>query len=121
MVRGIEGNEMSTPRPKSSSQAATTQSSKQQKTILGFFQKKAAPSPSTPTQEASKAPASSLPTPSSSIEIPGGSSPPSLTSTIRTGGNKENGSSPMVSSIVQELTLVLKKALIPSPRVLPER
>ncbi|KAF2132105.1 DNA mismatch repair protein Msh6 [Dothidotthia symphoricarpi CBS 119687] len=60
MVRGIEGNEMSTPRP---SQKKQPPSGSQQKSILGFFQKKSTNSPSpapsalTPTK---KTPTSTL-------------------------------------------------------------
>ncbi|KAF1958838.1 DNA mismatch repair protein Msh6 [Byssothecium circinans] len=48
MVRGIEGNEMSMPRPSSQKKkqpASDSQSGKQQKSILGFFQKKTTNSP----------------------------------------------------------------------------
>lgn len=41
MARGIEGNEIATPRPKPTLvKQASSQSGKQQKTLLGFFQKK---------------------------------------------------------------------------------
>ena len=50
MVRGIEGNEMSTPKPSSQKKkqpASGSQSTvKTQKSILGFFQKKSTNSPS---------------------------------------------------------------------------
>jgi DNA mismatch repair protein MSH6 len=47
MARGIEGNEMSTPRPSQKKQPASgSQSNKNQKSILGFFQKKSTDSPS---------------------------------------------------------------------------
>ncbi|KAL5392624.1 hypothetical protein PMIN06_006917 [Paraphaeosphaeria minitans] len=52
MVRGIEGNEMSTPRASSQKKqpASASQSAKNQKSILGFFQKKSTNSP-TPTRD----------------------------------------------------------------------
>ncbi|KAF2815507.1 DNA mismatch repair protein MutS [Mytilinidion resinicola] len=57
MVRGIEGNEMSTPKPPTLKKAASaSQSAKSQKSILGFFQKKT-------DTGSSPAPASSPPDP----------------------------------------------------------
>lgn len=66
MARGIEGNEIATPRvPKlQKSTSSASQSGKQQKSILGFFQRKTAPasSPAAPTDTA----AASSPPPQSS-------------------------------------------------------
>lgn len=66
MARGIEGNEIATPRvPKlQKSASSASQSAKQQKSILGFFQRKTAPasSPAAPNDAA----AASSPLPQSS-------------------------------------------------------
>ncbi|KAH0144578.1 hypothetical protein KCU67_g13019, partial [Aureobasidium melanogenum] len=66
MARGIEGNEIVTPRvPKlQKSASSASQSGKQQKSILGFFQRKTAPasSPAAPNETA----AASSPPPQSS-------------------------------------------------------
>ena len=66
MARGIEGNEIATPRvPKlQKSTSSASQSAKQQKSILGFFQRKTAPasSPAAPSDVA----AASSPPPQSS-------------------------------------------------------
>ncbi|KAL1656808.1 DNA mismatch repair protein msh6 [Didymella pomorum] len=62
MVRGVEGNEMSTPRPSQKKQLPlSSQSAKGQKSILGFFQKKSTNSPS---------PAPSQPTPAKQTPTP---------------------------------------------------
>lgn len=57
MVRGIEGNEMSTPRASLKKQpASASRSGKNQRSILGFFQKQPSkPSPSSPTSTISAA------------------------------------------------------------------
>jgi hypothetical protein len=67
MARGIEGNEISTPRvPKlQKSASSASQSAKQQKSILGFFQRKTAPA-SSPAAQNDAAPAASSPPPQSS-------------------------------------------------------
>lgn len=68
MARGIEGNEIATPRvPKlQKSVSSASQSAKQQKSILGFFQRKTAPasSPAVPTDTVTAA--ASSPPPQSS-------------------------------------------------------
>ncbi|KAF2877020.1 DNA mismatch repair protein MutS [Massariosphaeria phaeospora] len=107
MARGIEGNEMSTPRPASQKkQPASGSQSTNQKSILGFFQKKPsnssspAPSPSTP---AKKTPVSSLSkklltksspvsrlTPIPSSDAPEPSSPIKEEQEASVGRNKEN-------------------------------
>ncbi|KAF2110445.1 muts domain V-domain-containing protein [Lophiotrema nucula] len=68
MARGIEGNEMSTPKPSSQKKkTAPASQSSNQKSILGFFQKKStnspSPAPSTPAT-VKKSPSSSLSKPS---------------------------------------------------------
>ncbi|KAH7406171.1 muts domain V-domain-containing protein [Phaeosphaeria sp. MPI-PUGE-AT-0046c] len=108
MVRGVEGNEMSTPRPSQKKQPpSASQSGKGQKSILGFFQKKPSNSPSpapstpatvktvkkTPVSTLSKTaftrpPASITPIPSSDAPIP--SSPTRQGSELPGGRNKEN-------------------------------
>jgi DNA mismatch repair protein MSH6 len=69
MARGIEGNEIATPRvPKlQKSASSASQPAKQQKSILGFFQRKTAPasSPVAPSDTAAAAAASSPPPQSS--------------------------------------------------------
>ena len=108
MARGVEGNEMSTPRASQKKQpASASQSAKGQKSILGFFQKKSTNSPSpapsdatpvnkTPTSRLAKKafndpPAAITPVPSS--DAPDYSSPIKQEHelTIRRGRNKENG------------------------------
>ncbi|KAF1830967.1 DNA mismatch repair protein Msh6 [Decorospora gaudefroyi] len=66
MVRGVEGNEMSTPRPSQKKQpASASQSAKNQKSILGFFQKKSTHSPSPAPSDA--APNQKTPTSTSTL------------------------------------------------------
>jgi DNA mismatch repair protein MSH6 len=106
MVRGIEGNEMSTPRASSQKKqpASGSQSTKNQKSILGFFQKKSTNSPTptrdtkstqgTPTPTLSKAPSAThalslTPQPSSDPAQP--SSPIRQGRGTSQGKNKENG------------------------------
>lgn len=104
MVRGIEGNEMSTPKTSSQKKQppSGSQSTKNQKSILGFFQKKSTNSPTptretpqeTPTPKLSKTPsavhaASLTPQPSSDPVQP--SSPIRQSREISQGKNKENG------------------------------
>ncbi|KAJ4358483.1 DNA mismatch repair protein msh6 [Didymosphaeria variabile] len=100
MVRGIEGNEMSTPKTSSQKKqpASGSQSIKNQKSILGFFQKKPTNSP-TPTRETKQEintptlsknlSASLTPQPSSDPVQP--SSPIRQERGISQGKNKENG------------------------------
>jgi hypothetical protein len=106
MVRGIEGNEMSTPRASSQKKqpASGSQSTKNQKSILGFFQKKSTNSPTpthdtkptqgTPTPTLSKTPSAThalslTPQPSSDPAQP--SSPIRQGRETSQGKNKENG------------------------------
>ena len=106
MVRGIEGNEMSTPRPKQKKESASaSQSGKNQKSILGFFQKKSANSPAssssdpitarkTPTSTLDKKAFTKLPasiTPIPSSDAPDLSSPIKQETELTVGRNKENG------------------------------
>lgn len=60
MARGIEGNEMSTPRPPTLKKStSSSQPEKNQKTLLGFFQKKgsqSSPAASQASDGSSKAP-----------------------------------------------------------------
>lgn len=112
MVRGVEGNEMSTPRPSQKKQPpSASQSGKGQKSILGFFQKKPSNSPSpapstpatvkkTPVSKLSKTaftrqPASITPVPSSDAPVP--SSPIKEEPESIVGRNKENGLSSSVN------------------------
>ncbi|KAI4692160.1 uncharacterized protein J4E84_003128 [Alternaria hordeiaustralica] len=105
MVRGVEGNEMSTPRASQKKQpASASQSAKGQKSILGFFQKKSTNSPSpapsdatpvnkTPTSKLAKKafdkpPAAITPVPSS--DAPDYSSPIKQEHELTVGRNKEN-------------------------------
>jgi DNA mismatch repair protein MSH6 len=104
MVRGIEGNEMSTPRAsqKKKPPPSASQSSKSQKSILGFFQKKSTNSPSpapSPATTAKTTPQTSFskkaftkalsPQPSSDPALP--SSPIKQEQNTSSGKNKENG------------------------------
>ncbi|KAL6703792.1 DNA mismatch repair protein msh6 [Coniothyrium glycines] len=110
MVRGVEGNEMSTPKASQKKVPAPgSQSAKNQKSILGFFQKKAtnspspAPSDTTPAEPVSikktpisklatraftRPPASITPVPSS--DAPDYSSPIKHEQELTVGRNKEN-------------------------------
>ncbi|KAF2691856.1 DNA mismatch repair protein Msh6 [Lentithecium fluviatile CBS 122367] len=106
MVRGIEGNEMSTPRPSSQKKqpASASQSAKGQKSILGFFQKKSTNSPSSAPSDATPAKKTATPSfskkafttvnpaltpqPSSDPAVP--SSPIRPEQDTRSGKNKEN-------------------------------
>jgi DNA mismatch repair protein MSH6 len=106
MVRGVEGNEMSTPRSSQKKQPPSgSQSAKNQKSILGFFQKKAtnspSPGPSDPTSVKkalvssqskptfSRPRAAITPVPSSDAPVP--SSPIKQEQDFTQGKNKENG------------------------------
>ena len=108
MVRGVEGNEMSTPRPSQKKQPTSgSQSAKNQKSILGFFQKKSTNSPSpapsqptpakqTPTSTFSKKsftrpPPSLTPVPSSDAIEPSSPIRQEEEDTPVAGRNKENG------------------------------
>ena len=107
MARGIEGNEISTQRKKTST-PSTSKPGPQQRGIAAFFQKKSGPAPSsvTPvkrlsdgddTNIASKAPRSSADlTPLPSSAGPASSSPQtrpaaSQQSSVEDGRDKENG------------------------------
>ncbi|OSS44482.1 hypothetical protein B5807_10778 [Epicoccum nigrum] len=107
MVRGVEGNEMSTPRPLQKKQpTSSSQSAKNQKSILGFFQKKSTNSPSpapsqstpakqTPTSTFSKKsftrpPPSLTPVPSSDAIEPSSPIRQEEEDTPVAGRNKEN-------------------------------
>ncbi|KAK8195973.1 DNA mismatch repair protein msh6 [Zalaria obscura] len=115
MARGIEGNEIATPKPPKlqKTTSSASQSGKQQQTLFGFFQKKSGPasSPSAPpkpsvppnvsskTSAIPKSSASITPAPSSQPGV--ASSPPvsSQESSVR-GKNKENGLlSPLASEV----------------------
>ena len=126
MVRGVEGNEMSTPRPSQKKQPPSgSQSAKNQKSILGFFQKKSTDSPSpapsqptpakqtaTPTPTISKRPFSRPPpslTPVASSDAPEPSSPirqEEEDTPVAAGRNKENGLPPRVSTLGTETDCV---------------
>lgn len=126
MARGVEGNEMSTPRPSQKKQPPSgSQSAKTQKSILGFFQKKATNSPSpapsqltpaepTPTSTLSKKsfsrPRPSL-TPVPSSDAPGPSSPirQEEDTPVATGRNKENGLLPRVSILGTEADRIMSE------------
>ncbi|KAK3067161.1 DNA mismatch repair protein msh6, partial [Teratosphaeriaceae sp. CCFEE 6253] len=107
MARGIEGNEIATPRPPPKKTGSSSQSTgPKQSSIAGFFQKRpgAAPSSITPAKRApgavlpsvSKAPRSSADiTPAPSSAVAASSSPPaapgpSQETTASIGKNKEN-------------------------------
>ncbi|USP82318.1 hypothetical protein yc1106_09592 [Curvularia clavata] len=105
MARGVEGNEMSTPRPSQKKQpASVSQSGKGQKSILGFFQKKSTNSPSpapSGVTSAQKTPTSKIPnkaftnpptaiTPVPSSDAPGYSSPIKQEQELTVGRNKGN-------------------------------
>lgn len=123
MVRGIEGNEMSTPRPSQKKQPASVpRSGKNQKSILGFFQKQSTASPkSTPT---GTTPAKELPTLKDlKLETPQPSSDPvQPSSPIRqeqvasSGKNKENGlkASTVYSDTAADHSLPEVEGVVPS-------
>ncbi|KAH7119889.1 muts domain V-domain-containing protein [Dendryphion nanum] len=106
MARKFEGDDMSTPRASQKKKEAPpsgSQSSKTQKSILGFFQKKSTNSPSSGPSPATKTPASSLSkpaftrvgrasalTPQPSSDAPEPSSPIKVESEGTSGKNKEN-------------------------------
>lgn len=120
MARGVEGNEMSTPKASQKKQPTPgSQSAKNQKSILGFFQKKStnspspAPSNAAPVETSSikKTPTSKLATrslakplavvtPIPSSDAPDYSSPIKQERELIVGRNKENGQSlPILYSI----------------------
>ena len=123
MVRGIEGNEMSTPRPSQKKKpASASQSAKNQKSILGFFQKKStnSPSPAPPgsspltknvttsfgKQQLATPPQSRTPIPSS--DVPEHSSPIKQDHELTVGRNKENGQHPSIVSCLRLLILTFR-------------
>jgi DNA mismatch repair protein MSH6 len=65
MARGIEGNEVSTPKPPSLKKSNSSQNEKNQRTLFGFFQKKESQS-SQATSQASVASHKSSPIPAKS-------------------------------------------------------
>lgn len=111
MARGVEGNQLSTPRPSASKkQAPSSQSNKSQKSILGFFQRKpdTGSSPITESSPLAASPASTIQAPISkkilagydssaalmpapSSDAPEPSSPVYSESDDGKGKNKENG------------------------------
>jgi DNA mismatch repair protein MSH6 len=124
MVRGIEGNEMSTPRASSQKKqpASGSQSTKSQKSILGFFQKKSTNSPSpapsaatpsgkTPTpsfaKKVFKVGSALTPQPSSDPAVP--SSPTRQEQVPRSEKNKENGLSSLVAKPDAEVNRVVSE------------
>lgn len=115
MVRGVEGNEMSTPRASQKKQLPSgSQSAKNQKSILGFFQKKSTISPSsasshpTPAKQTStstlsansfnRPPPSLTPVPSSDAPEPSSPVRHDEEDTPVVGRNKENGLLPRIST-----------------------
>jgi DNA mismatch repair protein MSH6 len=102
MARGLEGNEVGTPKPKASLQkSSSSQSNKGQRSILGFFTKQgsATPKPAfNPKQEAT----SGQLTPAPSSDAIGPTSSPieaAAAKTVESEKNKENGLlSPLSSS-----------------------
>lgn len=116
MARGIEGNEVATPRAapklqKIGSSGTSKQPDPKQRSIQGFFQKKAGPAPTPAATVPSKRPASvnEATAPRSSADLapapssnaPASSSPPMLRasqeSSILGGRNKENGQCPAIA------------------------
>ncbi|KAK5008558.1 DNA mismatch repair protein msh6, partial [Cryomyces antarcticus] len=111
MARGIEGNEIATPRPPAKLQKATSSQSNGQKSILGFFSKKAGsvPSPTitstttgtrtlTKASTASRSNAGLTPAPSSDpVELSSQPSESDLVVGKRT--NKKNGLPSPVTSV----------------------
>lgn len=101
MARGIEGNEIATPRLSTKAKTGSSQTKpalKQQQSIAGFFQKKAAPASSTVTPAKrladSNAPKDAPAVPPSSADLPASSEPPSASGASArssVNGNKENG------------------------------
>lgn len=92
MARGIEGNEVSTPKATLKKSSSATQSNKGQRSILGFFAKSATPTGTTPTPTPGlpqKSSFRSSPVPSSDAVAP--SSPIETKVAIKSGKNKENG------------------------------
>jgi DNA mismatch repair protein MSH6 len=88
MARGIEGNEISTPKPTLKKSGSSSQSTKGQKSILGFFSKQA-PTPKSAFSQRIKTESAinSSPAPSSDAVAP---SSPEL-GFHSSGKNKENG------------------------------
>jgi len=141
MVRGIEGNEMSTPRASSQKKMKQTpsgsQSTKSQRSILGFFQKKTVDTSSPARSDATlgqQTPLSTItkkssgppltPQPSSDPVQP--SSPIRLERVVSLGKNKENGLSLPYSlcdmeadHIRQRLQVSLLEAVHPERYPLP--
>jgi DNA mismatch repair protein MSH6 len=102
MARGVEGNEVATPKPKATlKKASSSQSNKGQRSILGFFSKQGSatpkpaftPKPETTLSQLTPAPSSdAIGPPSSPVET-------AVPSKSGDGKNKENGlPSPLSSS-----------------------
>ncbi|KAF2436750.1 putative DNA mismatch repair protein Msh6 [Tothia fuscella] len=90
MARGIEGNEISTPKPTLKKSSSSQSSSKNQRSILGFFSKQASGTPKPTFNQPKNATASQLtPAPSSDVIAP--SSPIEAVVKAASGKNKENG------------------------------
>jgi len=98
MARGIEGNEISTPKATLKKSSTSTQSNKGQRSILGFFAKSTTPSGTTTTPKfQQKSAFGSTPAPSSDAVLP--SSPIETKVALTTGKNKENGLPSPLSSM----------------------
>lgn len=109
MARGIEGNEIATPRHKPTLvKQASTQSSKQQKSLLGFF-RKAGDGSSPASQSTARTTKTQLPTPHASHESVGRSSPTPADLPGKD-TNKENGLPDQQSKVNPMLTLASQKA-----------
>ncbi|KAF1817391.1 DNA mismatch repair protein muts [Eremomyces bilateralis CBS 781.70] len=108
MVRGVEGNEMATPKSASLKKSNSIKTDRSQKSILGFFQKKAAGSAaSSPASAAVKAEASNgtpkrpmdmTPAPSSDAIQPSSPLGNRTVNGVKDEKNKENGLPSPVSS-----------------------
>jgi len=93
MARGIEGNEVSTPKPAAKKTVASSKSEKGQRSIVSFFQRAANSTPTAPSSSArqsSKHVASPL-TPAPSSDAVGPSSPEHSPRLVDRSKNKENG------------------------------
>ena len=116
MARGIEGNEIATPRPqaKKTGSSSSTQKGPKQSSIAGFFQKRPAGTPTTVTpakRTSSNGPSTAFKPPRSSADLTpapssaavASSSPPAAPgasqniSATEGRGNKENGTLPVAT------------------------
>ncbi|GAB7355799.1 hypothetical protein MBLNU459_g6476t1 [Dothideomycetes sp. NU459] len=134
MARGIEGNEIATPKPPKLQKAASSgsQSTSKQKSILGFFTKKSAPVPSSPAPQPSTIKPSPTPrsgpglTPAPSSDAGAPSSPvlpssPLKSATTDAGRNKENGLPSPATSVVGEDADAVGRQEGPEPVSSPPR